>query len=108
FTPEGTVLNACYAYHETSGHMAGVATTGDAVDQKGANKTDGPPVPDTDAGNLWYSLAEALGVTQSQVDDLLNNADHTSIIDDLDGVTYIQGDAKINAGVVGQCALYAQ
>ena len=106
FTPAGTVLNACYAYHETTGHMAGVATTGDAVNQSGANKTDGQPVTDTDAGNLWYSLAEALGVTQSQVDDLLNNADNTSIIDDLDGVTYIQGDAKLNAGVVGHGLLY--
>lgn len=106
-TPSGTVLNACYAYHEASGgHMAGIATTGDVVDQKGGNKTDGQPVTDTDATNLWYTLAEALGVTQSQVDDLLANADHTSIVDDLDGVTYIQGDAKLNSQVVGHGLLY--
>jgi len=106
FTPEGTVLNACYAYHLAQGNMAGIATTGDVVDQKGANKTDGQPVTDTDNTNLWYTLAEALGVTQSQVDDLLANADNTSIINDLDGITYIQGNAMLSAQVMGHGLLY--
>jgi PilX N-terminal len=104
--PVGTVLNACYAYHLASGNLAGVATTGDVVDEKGANKTDGQPVTDTANTNLWYSLAEALGVTQSQANDLIANADHTSIVDQLDGVTYIQGDAKVNAQVEGHGLLY--
>lgn len=104
--PSGTVLNACYAYHLTSGNLAGVATTGDVVDQKGANKMDGQPVTNTDASNLWYTLSEALGITQNETIDLLANADNTSIIDELDGVTYIKGDAKVNAQVVGHGLLY--
>jgi Tfp pilus assembly protein PilX len=104
--PSGTVLNACYAYHLGSGHLAGVATTGDVVDEKGSNKTDGSPVTNTDAANLWYTLPEALGVTQNECNDLLANADNTSIIDELDGVSYIQGDAKCNAQVIGHGLLY--
>ena len=104
--PAGTVLNACYAYHLATGHLAGVATTGDVVDEKGANKTDGQPVTNTDLANLWYTLPEALGVTQAECNDLLANADNTSIIDALDGVTYINGDAKCNAQVIGHGLLY--
>lgn len=104
--PSGTVLNACYAYHLTSGNLAGVATTGDVVDQKGANKMDGQPVTNTDAANLWYTLSEALGITQNETNDLLANADNTSIIDELDGVTYINGNATVNAQVVGHGLLY--
>ncbi|HEX6790104.1 MAG TPA: pilus assembly PilX N-terminal domain-containing protein [Candidatus Krumholzibacteria bacterium] len=105
-TPAGTVLNACYGNHLAQDHLAGVATTGDLVDQKGANKTDGQPVTNTDPTNLWFTLAEALGVTQQECVDLLAEADNTSIIDKLDGITYIQGDAKVNAGVVGHGLLY--
>jgi hypothetical protein len=104
--PVGTVLNACYAYHLPSGNLAGVSTTGDVVDQKGANKTDGQPATNTDPTNLWYTLAEALGISQSQCDDMLANPDNTSIIDQLDGITYINGDAKVNAQVVGHGLLY--
>lgn len=104
--PAGTVLNACYAYHLTSGHLAGVSTTGDVVDEKGANKTDGQPATNTDATNLWYTLPEALGITQAECNDVLANADHTSIVDQLDGITYVQGDAKVNAQVVGHGLLY--
>ena len=97
-TAPGTVLNACYGDH-LQDHLAGVATTGDVVDQQGANMTDGQPATNTDAGNLWPTLAEALGVTAAQVADLLAQADNTTIEDLIDGVTYIQGDAKINAQV---------
>jgi PilX N-terminal len=104
--PAGTVLNACYAYHLTSGHLAGVSTTGDVVDEKGANKTDGSPATNTDPTNLWYTLPEALGISQAECNDVLANPDHTSIVDQLDGITYIQGDAKVNAQVVGHGLLY--
>jgi hypothetical protein len=105
-TPEGTVLNACYGNHESSDHLAGIATTGDAVNQQEANKTDGQPVTNTDPANIWYTLPEALGITAAECNDLLAEADHTSIEDLIDGVTYIQGDAKINAQVVGHGLLY--
>jgi Tfp pilus assembly protein PilX len=104
--PEGVVLNACFAYHLGTGHLAGVATTGDVVDQKGANKTDGSPPTNTDVANLWYTLPEALGITQNECNDLLANADHTSISNTLDGVTYINGDAHINAQVTGHGLIY--
>jgi hypothetical protein len=105
-TPVGTVLNACYGNHEVEDHLAGVATTGDLVEQKGANKTDGQPVTNTDVENVWYTLPEALGITQAECDQLLAEADHTSIEDLIDGVTYIKGDATINAQVVGHGLLY--
>jgi PilX N-terminal len=104
--PVGTALNACYAYHQASGNLAGVATTGDVVTTKGANKTDGSPPIDPSASNLWYTLAEALGVTQADVDDLLANADHTSVVNVMDGITYIQGNAKINAQCSGHGLIY--
>ena len=105
-TPIGTTLNACYAYHETSGHLAGVATTGDLVEQKGANKTDGQPPTNTANTNVWYTLPETLGLTAGETNELLANADHTAISNLIDGVTYIQGDATINAQVVGHGLLY--
>jgi hypothetical protein len=104
-TAPGTVLNACYGDHLTD-HLAGIATTGDNVDQTGSNSTDGVPVTNTDPENLWPTLAEALGITAAECADLLAEADHTTIEDLIDGVTYIQGDAKINAQVVGHGLLY--
>ena len=104
--PAGTVLNACFAYHLTSGNLAGVATTGDVVDQKGANKTEGQPVTNTDVDNLWYTLPEALGITQNECNDLLANADNTSIVDDLEGITYIQGNALISTKMSGHGLIY--
>jgi hypothetical protein len=104
-TAAGTVLNACYGKH-LNDHLAGVATTGDVVNQGGSNATDGQPATNTDATNLWPTLAEALGVTQAECADLLAEADHTSISDLIDGTTYIQGNAIINANVVGHGLLY--
>jgi len=105
-TPVGTTLNACYAQHETSGHLAGIASTGDVVTQKGANKTDGNPAINNANTNIWYTFAETLGLTTGQVAEILANADHTAISSVIDGVTYIQGNATINAGVVGHGLLY--
>ena len=104
-TAPGTVLNACYGKH-LNDHLAGVATTGDVVNQGGSNTTDGQPVTNTDATNLWPTLAEALGITQAECADMLAEADNTSIADLIDGITYIQGDAKVNASVVGHGLLY--
>jgi hypothetical protein len=104
--PEGVGLNPCYGYHENDGHLAGVATTGDVIDEQGSNDTDGSPPTNPDPANLWYTLAEALGITATQCADLLANPDHTSIVDQLDGITYIQGNATINAQVEGTGLLY--
>lgn len=105
-TTPGTVLNACYGDHESDDHMSGVATTGDVIDQQGSNDTDGVPAFDDSPDNLWFGLAEALGITQADCAQLLADADHTSIEDLIDGITYIQGDATINADVKGHGLLY--
>ena len=106
-TPVGTSLNACYAYHEAGGHLSGIATTGDVVTKQGANKTDGSPTPtNTSNTNLWYTLPEVLGLTVSDTNELLASADNTAISNLIDGVTYIQGNASINAQVVGHGLLY--
>ncbi|HEU4930155.1 MAG TPA: pilus assembly PilX N-terminal domain-containing protein [Candidatus Krumholzibacteria bacterium] len=105
--PAGTVQNACFAYHESEGHLAGVTTTGDAVDTKGSTDLDGSPTPtDTSPANPWYTLAEVLGLSNNETQEILDNADHTSIVHPLDGVTYIQGDATMNSTLVGHGLLY--
>jgi hypothetical protein len=105
--PAGTVQNACFAYHEGEGHLAGVTTTGDAVDMKGSTDVDGSPTnTDTNPANPWYTLAEVLGLSNEDTQEVLANADHTSIVHPLDGVTYIQGDATLNSTLVGHGLLY--
>lgn len=106
--PEYTVPNACFAYHVPDEHLAGVATTGDVVQRVGAaHDIEGSPATtNTNPTNPWYTLAEALGVSQGVVNELLARADNTTIVDVLDGITYIQGDASINAGVVGHGLCY--
>ena len=105
--PAGTVQNACFAYHEGDGHLAGVTTTGDAVDMKGSTDVDGSPTnTDTNPANPWYTLAEVLGLSNEDTQEILANADHNSIVNPLDGVTYIQGNATINSTVQGHGLLY--
>lgn len=105
--PAGTVQNACFAYHESEGHLAGVTTTGDVVTIKGSTDVDGSPTnTDTNPANPWYTLAEVLGLSNEETQEVLDNADHNSIVNPLDGVTYIQGNATINSTIVGHGLLY--
>lgn len=83
-------------YDEPSGHLSGVTTTGDPIDVTGATNLLGQPSAiDTSSANPFYTLAEALGVTQEMVDRVLANPDHTSATDPspLEGIVYINGDA---------------
>jgi hypothetical protein len=106
-TPPGTKPNACNAWHHGSGHLPGVTSTGDQVKVKGAANVAGNPIPIDDAlTNPFYSLPEVLGMTPSEVKQILLNASNTSIVDPLDGITYIQGDAKISSNLVGEGLLY--
>lgn len=106
-TPAGTKPNACIPYHLSSAHLPGVTTTGDNVQVQGSAGVAGNPQPiDKSPTNPWYSLADVLGLTQSEVNSLLAQADHTSITSPLNGVTYITGDAKINSALTGQGLLY--
>jgi Tfp pilus assembly protein PilX len=98
-TPVGTDLTTgpCSpTWDQTSGHHPAITTTGDLVDTRGTSDLLGDPAAtDTSSTNPFYSLAEALGVTQDIVDEILSRADHTSSNDGspLDGITYINGNA---------------
>ena len=92
--------------------LPAVMTTGDPVEVDGSTDLLGQPAAlDTAATNPFYSLAQALGVTQDVVDIILADADHTSSRDGnpLNGITYVNGDAtgaeKFNS-VSGEGLLY--
>lgn len=106
--PSDTRPNACFAYHLADGHLPGVTTTGDAVDEKGVtHDIEGDPaVVDDDPANPWYGIGETLGFSDGEVAQLLDEADNTSIVNPLEGITYIQGDATINSDVVGHGLIY--
>jgi hypothetical protein len=95
-TPAFTMINACNAWRTGSGDLYGVITTGDDVQTSGSSDLQGEPaVIDTSSNNPFHTLAEALGITQDEVDDILANADYTSTNDasPLDGIVYVNGDA---------------
>jgi hypothetical protein len=106
-TPPWTTPNACTAWHLPSGNLPGVTSTGDVVKTQGSADIAGDPSPiDDDAGNPFYSLAEVLGLSDAEVASILARADNTSMVDPLDGITYINGDAKINSNLKGKGLIY--
>ena len=106
-TPPGTKPNACVPFHLSSAHLPGVTTTGDNVQVAGSAGVAGNPQPiDKSATNPWYSLADVLGLTQAEVNSMLAQADQTSIVNPMNGVTYINGNAKINSNLTGNGLLY--
>jgi hypothetical protein len=106
-TPAGTKPNACVPWHLSSGHLPGVTTTGDQVKVQGSAYTGGNPIPiDNSATNPWYSLADVLGISQADLNAMLAAADHTSICNPMNGITYINGDANITSNLVGSGLLY--
>ena len=112
-TPENTNLESkppCSPdYDRPSGSLYAVMSTGDPVLTGGSSNLLGEPAAtDTSGTNPFYSLAEALGVDQGVVDQLLASADHTSFNDSppLDGITYIQGNAQPPFPTRGSGLLY--
>jgi hypothetical protein len=102
-TPAGSHLESgppCSAtYDEASGHLPAIVTTGDDIDAGGSSSLLGSPTAtDSSSTNPFYSLAQALGVTQDVVDRILADPDHTSTSGTMDGITYVQGDASFNGG----------
>ncbi len=101
----GVVL--CDTYHLSAGHLPGVTTTGDDVKAQGSADIKGYPLPvDQSPTNPFYSLSETLGLPQQEVNRLLTRADHNKIVDPLDGITFIAGDAVINSNLTGEGLLY--
>jgi hypothetical protein len=107
-TPPGTKPNACFAWHAADGHLPGIATTGDDIDiQGGAADIEGDPTPtDSSSTNPFHSLAELLGLSQDDLNQILANADNTSVVDPLNGVSYLTGNHLINANMVGNGLVY--
>lgn len=106
-TPPWTQPNACNAWHLSSGHLPGVTTSGDMVKVKGSADVGGDPMPIDDAAtNPFYDLNEVLGMSVAEVNDLLANADNTSLTDPLNGITYIKGDVKITSNFTGEGLMY--
>jgi hypothetical protein len=104
--PNGTNPNACFAWHIGAGALAGVTTTGDSVDIAGSVQVLGSPKPtNTDPANPFYSIEEVLGITTVQLNQILAGG-HKTITNPLNGITYINGDATVNANTIGEGLLY--
>jgi hypothetical protein len=112
-TPIFTMLPGCRAWELNSnrtrctptGCLVGVMTTGDIVDTRGTTDLAGEPAPiDTSSSNQFYTLAEFLGITQTELDEILAGADFrdVGVTDPQDGITYVDNaglpDAKWNGG----------
>ncbi|MDH3216562.1 MAG: pilus assembly PilX N-terminal domain-containing protein [Candidatus Krumholzibacteria bacterium] len=107
-TPPGTALMGCFAWHLVGNALPGVTSTGDDIDVGNSPDVLGSPVArDSSSANPWYGLAEMLGLSTSELADILANPDHTSQdANPMDGITYIQGDADINSNLTGSGLLY--
>ncbi len=106
-TPVDTETDLCDNWHLPGGHLPGVTATGDEVKVKGSADILGFPTPvDNAATNPFYTLPEVLGLPDHEVDEMLANADNTSVVSPLNGISYITGDAMIMAGLVGEGLIY--
>jgi len=89
-----------------AGCLYSVMTTGDTVKVVGSTDLDGNPSasPNTDSTNVFYTLAQTLGLSQEEVDEILASADYTDVDQDdpQEGITYVDNaggtDAKWNNG----------
>jgi hypothetical protein len=101
-TPPGTGIPACSpAWDEANGNLTGVMTTGGTVETKGSTDLLGSPSPtDTDPTNQFQSVAQALGLSDQEFQDILASADRTSLSGGgpWDGITHLTGDQKITGG----------
>jgi len=110
-TPHGTGLPACSpAWDEVNGDLVAVMTTGGAVETQGSTDLLGSPSPtDTDPTNQFQSLAQALGLSDQELQDILAGADRNSLAGPApwDGITHIGGNAQITGGS-GSGLLYVE
>ncbi len=106
-TPTGTQLPGCSPNWDTvGGHLPAVMTSGFPITTQGSTDLLGSPVvTDSDPANPFYTLAQALGLSQAELADLLASADNTTTGGVLEGVTYLQGDYRIS-GLQGEGLLY--
>jgi hypothetical protein len=98
------------AWDEANGNLIGVMTTGGTVETKGSTDLLGSPSPiDTDATNQFQSLAQALGVSDQELRDILASADRTSMAGagPWAGISHVSGDLKLPGGA-GEGLLYVE
>jgi hypothetical protein len=116
--PNCKVWELCYgppprAHCDDAGCLIGVMTTGDEIDERGTTDLAGEPSPrDTSSTNQFLTLAEALGLSQEEVDALLAHPDYTDVdqASPQDGITYVDnaatGVAQWTGGGNGSGLLY--
>jgi hypothetical protein len=88
-----------------AGCVVGIITTGDEIDRRGTTDVMGHPVPtDTSSSNHFYTLPEALGLSQYEVDILLSNPDYTDVAQasPQDGITYVNNAGWAQARWTGE------
>jgi hypothetical protein len=104
-TPHYTMIPECQDYEHCgppvhsrcgdAGCLIGIITTGDEIDRRGTTDVAGYPEPmDTSSLNHFYTLPEALGLTQDEVDVILGGADWHDVQNGRyqAGITYIQNE----------------
>ena len=88
-------------YHLSSGPLPGVTTTGDNVQVQGSANVGGNPSPHRQLrvripGTRSRTCSD---LDQGEVDAMLAQADNTSIVNPLNGITYINGDANVTSNL---------
>jgi hypothetical protein len=110
--PHYTMFPECEAYEYCNppphspgkcgdaGCLIGIMTTGDVVDKRGTTNVGGYPDPeDTSSTNHFYTLPEALGLTQGEVDVILAGADWLDVQHGRwqEGITYVNNEGGAEA-----------
>ena len=104
---KGAMSAVCTDSHLASGSLPGVVSTGHEVKTQGSADVFGFPMPiHSSSSNPFYSLHEALGLPLKDVQQMLNKADNKSLVDPLNGVTYLVGNTKIMSNLKGEGLVY--
>ncbi|MGQ9810133.1 MAG: hypothetical protein ACUVQ7_02175 [bacterium] len=99
-TPQYTDLPECRNYELCSnrtnclstGCLTGIMTTGDIIDKRGSTDLAGYPTPeDSSSSNQFLTLAQTLGLTEAELQDLLSQANYhnVGVANPQDGITYV-------------------
>ena len=118
-TPQYTDLPECTDYELCSdrtnclsaGCLPGIMTTGDIIDKRGSTDLAGYPTPeDSASSNQFLTLAQTLGLTQAELEEVLAQANYhdVGVASPQDGITYVDnpgGEAKWTNGT-GSGLLY--
>lgn len=109
-TPHYTMIPECQDYEYCgppvhsrcgdAGCLIGIITTGDEIDRRGTTDVSGHPVPsDTSSLNHFYTMPEAIGLTQEEVDVILAGADWRDVQNGRYqvGITYIENAGETEA-----------